>query len=356
VLTAYDPTTSPFANAQVSIDSLPDETPPPGTASFSANVGQCSAGFDSPPVQFAIEQSCQNRGTFPLLVQAVGGQDAGYATLGYLYSNGNALPTDGGVAHVSPTGTWSTTNGSQDVIVTGAPTAAGNGATSFSQIANGVLDEFPDYESGDGTYTFAWQPGYPTSLQSESVVSVSYNDYSNLAVSSIATRTPPPAGLDASTTLDLSTLLPLIDSATVDSSQPGRPSVAWRSHRDPGLDVVRGRGANDHGIVDDRRSADGDEHAGADPACVAWRLRASSGRELRRAGRHRRRGHVPLRVRGAPGAVREHPCDRQSPERGGLSVDRAPLARRWHPPHDDVHHQRRLSRSWRRWRETSKAR
>ena len=192
-------------------------------------MGQCSAGFVSPPIQVAIEQSCQNRGTFPLLVQAVGGQDAGYATLGYLYSNGNTLPADGGVAHVSPTGTWSTGNGSQDIVVTNAPTSVGNGATTFSQIANGVPDYFSDYATGDGTYTFAWQPGYPTSLQSESVVSVSSNDYSNLAVSSIATRTPPPAGLDASTTLDLSTLLPLIDSATVDSSQPGRPSVAWTS-------------------------------------------------------------------------------------------------------------------------------
>jgi hypothetical protein len=170
VLTAYDPTSSPFANSQVSIDSLPDDPPPPGTASFSANVGQCSAGFVSPPIQVAIEQSCQNRGTFPLLVQAVGGQDAGYATLGYLYSNGNTLPADGGVAHVSPTGTWSTGNGSQDIVVTNAPTSVGNGATTFSQIANGVPDYFSDYATGDGTYTFAWQPGYPTSLQSESVV------------------------------------------------------------------------------------------------------------------------------------------------------------------------------------------
>ena len=139
VLTAYDPTSSPFANGQVSIDSLPDESAPPGTASYQANVGRCGSYFTSTPQQFSLSADCQNRGTFPLLIQAVGGADAGYANLGYLYKNDNVLAADGGVAHVTPTGPWSTATGSQDVTLTNVPAAASSYPTAgLSEIADGV--------------------------------------------------------------------------------------------------------------------------------------------------------------------------------------------------------------------------
>jgi len=233
VLTAYDPTSSPYANGQVSIDSLPDESPPPGTVSYQANVGRCGQYFTSVPQQFSLSADCQNRGTFPLLIQAVGGADAGYANLGYLSKNDNVLPTDGGVAHVTPTGPWSTATGSQDVTLSNVPSLQGSyyPTAGLSELADGVPFA-PSYSSastddGGVTETFPWHPGYPTALQSEGVVSVNLNDYSQLSVSTIATRGAPPNGPDGSTSLDLSTLLPLIDSATVDSSVAARPSVSW---------------------------------------------------------------------------------------------------------------------------------
>jgi hypothetical protein len=239
----------------VSIDSLPEDAPP-GTASYQANVGQCGTYLTSTPQQFPLSASCENRGTFPLLVQAVGGADAGYANLGYVYKNDNVLPADGGVAHVTPTGPWSTIAGSQDITLATVPNAAGYPHTGLSEIADGV-PYAPSYSSastddGGVTETFPWHPGYPGALQSEGTLSVNLNDYSQLSVTSIATRGAPPSGPDGSTSLDLSTLLPLIDSATVDSSVAGRPSVSWTTEAGSlasadGAIVVLGWTATDDG-------------------------------------------------------------------------------------------------------------
>ncbi len=226
VLTAHDATATPFANAAVSIDALPDAAPPPGTDSYVVNIGNCSAGFNSVPTQFNLSPDCENGGTFPVLLQALNSDDS--TPLGYSYQLGNTLPLDGGVAHVSLGGAWSTASPTQSVGVTNASiTGDLSGFTTYSEIANGVAYGPPSYFSPDGdggaTNAFSVHPGYPAHVQNEASQSGFRNG--GVAVSAVATRTAPSDGGAAS--FDLSTLLPLLDNVTLDSSQPAQPVVSW---------------------------------------------------------------------------------------------------------------------------------
>jgi hypothetical protein len=227
VLTAHDATASPFANAAVSIDALPDAAAPPGTDTYVANIGNCtSGGFNSVPVQINLSPDCANGGTFPVLLQALNSDDS--APLGYSYQIGNTLPLDGGVAHVSLSGAWSTASPTQAVGVTNASTTDElSGFTTYSEIANGVAYGPPSYFSPDGDggaiNTFPVHPGYPAHVQNEASQSGFRNG--GVAVSAVATRTAPSDGGAAS--FDLSTLLPLLDNVTLDSSQPAQPIVSW---------------------------------------------------------------------------------------------------------------------------------
>ena len=223
-ITAHDATAATFANAQVSIDALPDAAPPPGTDSYLVNVGNCYAAFESTPMLLPLTLDCENGGTFPVLVEALNSDDPN--PLGFTYQNGNTLPLDGGIAHVSLNGAWSTVSPTQSISLANVPSALTT-YTSYGEIANGVALGQPSYVTPDGdggaTGTFPVHPGYAASAQSEANVS-SYRN-SGVAVSAVATRTPPSDG--GSSSFDLSTLLPLIDDVTLDSSQPGRPTVTW---------------------------------------------------------------------------------------------------------------------------------
>jgi hypothetical protein len=227
VLTAHDATDTTLSNALVSIDGLPG-SPPDGTNDYIAQIGNCSAEFASPPGVVEMRPGCENAGTFPILVQALGPSgEYGESLLGFTYQNGNTLPLDGGTAHVTLNGPWSTTLTTQSIAVQNELETQYT-YSEYTEIANGVGDGNGQYvepgTDGGGSAQYTAYPGYPTSIQSE--VNVSATRGPNIAVSAIATRGAP--SLDGGTaTFDMSTLLPLLDNVTLDMSQPAQPTVSW---------------------------------------------------------------------------------------------------------------------------------
>ncbi len=228
ILSVYDPSLD-SPTATVSIDSIPPSSPPPATASYYAQIGNCYNYAIPGSFTLAANYDCQVQGKFPVIVYAQGGADAGYANLAYSYQNGNTIPTDGGVAHVNLNGDWLLSFGSQTLNV---EMEDGGIAPSvyMDEIANGV--GFPDYVSntfvdgGETTYVFPTHPGYADFLQSEAIVAQSGSYSSTLAMSAIATRG---VGDSGTPSLDLNTRLPLIDFAAIDASSPAQPGVAWSS-------------------------------------------------------------------------------------------------------------------------------
>jgi hypothetical protein len=124
-------------------------------------------------------------------------------------------------------GPWSTTLPTQSIGVSNFDFANLTGYTSYSEIANGVSFGPPiHFASTDGTATtsHAVHLGYPASVQNEANQSIARG--SGIAVSAAATRSAPsPDGGVAS--FDMSTLLPLLDAVTLDSSWPSQPAVSW---------------------------------------------------------------------------------------------------------------------------------
>jgi hypothetical protein len=223
VLTAHDATDTTFASAQVSLDALPDAAAPPGTESYVVNVGNCSTGFTSLPAVVNLAPDCENRGTFPILVQATNGG----SPVGFAYQTGNVLPADGGAAHVSLNGPWSTVLPTQSIGVSNFDFTNLSGYASYSEVVDGVpFGPAINFASADGTATttYAAHPGYPVSVQNEA--NQSANRGGGIAVSAVATRSAPsPDG--GAVSFDMSTLLPLLDAVTLDSSQPAQPAVSW---------------------------------------------------------------------------------------------------------------------------------
>ncbi|HTB72617.1 MAG TPA: hypothetical protein VK762_05220 [Polyangiaceae bacterium] len=227
VLTAHDATDTTFANTQVSIDGLPDAGPPPGTGSYTVNIGPCSGSFTDLPGLVYLSPDCENRGKFPVLVQAVSSDPEDPEPIGFTYQTGNALPLDGGVAHVSLSGAWTTTFSTQSIAVSNFDFTDLTGYTAFSEIADGISSGIPSIvvsQDGSAVNSFFGHPGYATAVQSEA--NQSGNRGSGVAISAVATRSAPsPDGGAAS--FDYSQFLPLLDAVTLDSSQPGQPVVSW---------------------------------------------------------------------------------------------------------------------------------
>jgi hypothetical protein len=227
VLLAHDATDTTLSSASVSIDALPDATPPDGTQYYFVQIGNCSGEISTLPWVGQIGPECENGGAFPVLVQAVGydGQDR-EVTLGFLYQNDNTVSPDGGTTHITLSGQWSTALTTQLINVTNA--SGLYAYAEFNQIADGVAYGASSYvepdDDGGGAAQFTGYAGYPTSIQNE--VNVSANRGPNLSVSAIATRGTP--SLDGgAASFDLSTLLPLLDDVTLDASQPAQPAVSW---------------------------------------------------------------------------------------------------------------------------------
>ena len=227
VLTLYDPTDTTLPNAVVSLDSLPDAAPPDQTSNYILNVGPCYVYFGAGelPTTLNLSPDCESRGKFPVLVQAMGGDPS--VEVGYTYQNGNTVAADGGVTHVSLNGTWSPVAPPQTLSVTNFDWNNQTGFATYSEIADGVSAGTPAHlssDTGNASSSYPTHPGYPASVQSEANVSATRQN--GMAIGAIATRGKP-SGDGGTTNFDLSALLPLLDAANLDATQPAQPSVSW---------------------------------------------------------------------------------------------------------------------------------
>jgi hypothetical protein len=238
-LSLVDPSDTTYSSAQVSVDSVP-EGAPPATQGYSVRIGACpnyDSTFTVPPFTVGLTADCESNGTFPVLVVAQGGPDAGNGPLGYTWQNGNTIPLDGGVAHVAMTGTWETATTTQTVTADNAP-GSGNAYAAFSEVANNVATSSPtatylaEALDGSATAVFSGHPGFPTAVQSEVSLRQSQGFVSGTAIAVNGPFQP-----DAGTTLDLSTALPLINWVVQDAgfaapdaaASSAQPFAAWGS-------------------------------------------------------------------------------------------------------------------------------
>jgi hypothetical protein len=222
VLNVTDVTAFVQTQGQAIVTAVP-ATPPAGTTTYLAQVGSCSADFAAPPGTVSLyagtNSSCVSRGKFPLLVTA---QNANADPIGFAFQNGNTFVSDGGTS-IALAGAW-TAPGSMTIGVTNAP---GNYATSdveLDEIANGIEIASTSNLSADGgvgSTTVVSHPGYADFVESKLGVSGS-----GQAFQQVATRTAAP-GATGSVSFDLAMVLPTIQSASIATTDPTRPTISW---------------------------------------------------------------------------------------------------------------------------------
>jgi hypothetical protein len=224
-LTAIDPTTETFAASFVS-------TPPspPGT-NYVAFAGSSSEASGSPgtvptSVDPFFPYGVGLDGKFPVLVLANNNDGT---PAGFLSSTRNAIATDGGATAVTSPAGWQTTIGTESLTVTN-PDPQAYLSTSFNEVSDEIsyVDSEGTLAPSDGgpgtTWNFPTHPGYADFVQCE--VDQTRQNGSFVSTSLLATRraAPTPSGAMA---FDLSTLLPAITGATLDSTDPTRPVLSW---------------------------------------------------------------------------------------------------------------------------------
>ena len=188
--------------------------------------GQCAAGFQlaGPPGTIELGASITaGQPTFPMLLEAF---DSTNTPLGYLFKNGNALPTpaDGGDAateSLALAGAWSTNYWTQTVNITNVPDGGQTFTPILSEVVSGTLTTNPF--QGTGVSTFWTHPGFADFVQVEASTSVYF--LSGLAM---ATALPAPTA-SATINLDLTPLasMPVLSGTSVDTTNPTRPAFGW---------------------------------------------------------------------------------------------------------------------------------
>lgn len=229
VLTAIEPAEEPsFGTVDVTVDGVPAGVP---VGNLRAWAGPCASSLlAAPPLNVSVYSECQVGGAFPLLVTA---HDTGTgAELGFTHKKANSiLLADGGVTPsmtLQPTTAWSTAMTSQMVSVSKSPAAQNGGSIFYNEFVGGVAHYdssgfSADPDAGTQAATFIGHPGYADFVQTTAQI----RQYTaEGAITAIATRAPTPT-MSTSTTIDLSTLLPLITNVTFDSTTPARPVVGW---------------------------------------------------------------------------------------------------------------------------------
>jgi hypothetical protein len=200
-------------------------SPPANTESYLVYSGPCDALLTSGPTADLDVSGCTNgAGQFPLLAVA---RDDNGGPLAYSFEKPNALATDGGQTSIVMTGAWNPM-GTETVSVTGT-VGSDDRYVSYSEVAAGVSITQTSYEpifddAGVQSASFASHPIYPDFVQTELSA---YDSQPGVGmVTAIATRTDAPSG---SASFDASDLLPIITDASIDSTDPTRPTVSWTS-------------------------------------------------------------------------------------------------------------------------------
>jgi hypothetical protein len=197
---------------------------PATTNNYSVSAGNCGAFLSSgSSVDLDVSGCTNSAGQFPLLAVA----RANDGDLAYSFEKPNALGTDGGPTSIVMTGNWYFM-GTETVSVTGT-VASDDWYVSYNEVAAGVSDiqnqtyyEPLSDDAGVPPMTFESHPLYPDFVQTELSA---YDSQPGVGMATaIATRTAAPTG---SASFDGSDLLPILTSASVDSTDPTRPSVGW---------------------------------------------------------------------------------------------------------------------------------
>jgi hypothetical protein len=215
-------------------------TPPPNDASwFTVYAGGCQNMNEASEISLNVSPGCMGEGgVFPILAEANSGNGDPFA---YAYKKGNLALGDAGfddagtlvVDGLSP---WSTTYGSDTVVV---PSAASTGVSwdlSYGEIADGV--QYTRVASANlqtgGYYTvFPAHRGYAEAVQAELIAATRGGR------SSVAIRQDAPSQ-DTTLTIDPSLLLPALSNVLVDDAGAGRATLAWTSEMDGGVPVADG--------------------------------------------------------------------------------------------------------------------
>lgn len=194
---------------------------PQGTTNIDVYAGgECYAQAEN-TAQIAIYPGCRQGPTLAILALASDGS----AFTGYSFMKGVATPTMD--ATYSGLGAWQTNFGTFQLAISNLDANDDRLRMQVLQIADGqARDEArsPAPNGGAATQAFQTIPNFAEGLQSEAFVG--YIQAGRDHLRTISKRVAPTATSEA---LDLSQLLPHIDTITLDESTLSRPLVTWTS-------------------------------------------------------------------------------------------------------------------------------
>jgi hypothetical protein len=222
VLTAVDSPPSPGEVPEIDVNVTVPGNPPAGAVDYIVRAGNCGAFLEGSSGDLEVNGCVNSASQFPLLAVAT---DESSNTLQFASQKGNVLLDGGSGTEVTMTGNWSNP-GAETIAVTGLTDGDFPYAT-YTEVANSVPYSQTNYDLNDvdaGTQsgTFETHPGYPDFVQTE--VSLQQVNGSVASTTAIATRADAPS---SSVAVDRSSLLPAITDASVDSTDPTRPSATW---------------------------------------------------------------------------------------------------------------------------------
>ncbi len=227
MLRVFDSSNGTF---NASIDDVTNSAGAPvGAASFLVQAGQCETmSFSATPLgvpqPLTLYPGCYGQAGVPLFLSAFDGNDM---PLAYAWRTASLSSLDAGALDLTAGGTWSTATSTQSVSATNVAAGTVGGELIFSELSGGVpLNRFTDLppatDAGVPTLPFTVHTGYPDAIQTEIDVLGSVS----LSELVVVTRESAPTGY-ATTTIDLSTLLPSFTATNVDATSPSQPTVTW---------------------------------------------------------------------------------------------------------------------------------
>jgi hypothetical protein len=223
-----------FDSGNVSINASIDDvtnaaTAPDGTATFLVQAGSCETSYFSAvplgvPQPFSLYSECYGPAGVPLFLTAL---DANSMQLAYAWRTAPLSSFDAGTLELTAGGTWSTATSTQSIAATNVAADTVGGELIFSELSGGVpllqyADLPPVTDAGVPSIPFTVHTGYPDAIQTEIDVPGS----ASLSELVVVKRESAPTG-NATTTIDLSTLLPSFIAPNLDTTNPSQPTVTW---------------------------------------------------------------------------------------------------------------------------------
>jgi len=185
-----------------------------GAVRATATVGSCTAAAAGTSATIALDPECA-RPTASILATAFDQFDSPAA---YAFVKAQAEPVDGGIANAS-VGPWLKPS-SVTVSATNAPAQA-NLSGSLIEVSSTLgFTNVSGSGFANGAEAFLVAPGFADAYQTEVRILPNLIDGATLLVA----RRAAPAAMN---TIDLSTALAALDSASIDATDARRPVIAW---------------------------------------------------------------------------------------------------------------------------------